>query len=60
MSTINDNEDANRTSLVNLQEENNTINEKINDIIFNNMRLKKRVSALAIENDSLYNLLYNM
>ena len=40
MSTNNDKEDANRTSLVNLQEEINKINEIINDIIFNNRRLK--------------------
>ena len=38
----------------------NIINEKLNEIILNNRSLKKEIGELTVENDNLYDLLYNV
>ena len=48
------------SSLDILQQEINKINEKLNLVIFNNRNLKKDIDELTVENNNLYDLLYDM
>ena len=56
MSTV----DGGNVTLHHLQQQINIINEKLNEIIFNNRRSKKNIGELTVENDNLYDLLYNV
>ena len=55
MSTV----DGGNVTLHHLQQI-NIINEKLNEIILNNRSLKKEIGEFTVENDNLYDLLYNV
>ena len=59
MSSDSASKDANSSFDI-LQQEINKINEILNLVIFNNRNLKKDIDELTVENNNLYDLLYDM
>ena len=53
-------DDEEETSLIDLKEEINNMNEKLNEVIINNRNLKKQIHELTSDNNHLYDTIYDI